>query len=99
LRQVDKHEEDRVTRALAEALRRVFGENEKSGRFIDVSRIPLICQNISGIHDTLRDIKEKLDDDFVTKEAFTPYRNGINVVAGLVLTAVVGAILSLVIQS
>lgn len=45
---------------LADVLRDVFGEKENSGRFIDTSRIPLICQDIKGIHGTLDDIKDSM---------------------------------------
>lgn len=46
--------------ALQETLVKVFGENEDAQKFIDVSRIPLICQNIHAMHDNIKDIKENM---------------------------------------
>lgn len=89
-------DDDRVTRALATALRRVFGENQEAQRFIDVSRIPLICQNIDGIHSSIKKIEDKLDTRYLTVEAFAPYKMALNAIAGLVLVAVVGGLLSLI---
>lgn len=92
----EKEDDDRVTRALANALRRVFGENEKSGRFIDTSRIPLICAHIESMDANIKDIKEKLDTRYVTVEAFSPYKKAMNAIAALILVAVVGGLLSLI---
>lgn len=55
-----------LKKALQETLIHVFGENEKSQKFIDVSRIPLICQNINAMHDNIKEIKDnmtKVDGD------------------------------------
>jgi hypothetical protein len=43
--------------ALADALRDVFGENQDAGRFIDVTRIPLICAAIVNMHGDIAAIK------------------------------------------
>lgn len=58
-----------TTKALSDALRDVFGEHESSGRFIDVSRIPLICRNIEGIASSLQDIKDSIEKNRVDHEA------------------------------
>jgi hypothetical protein len=42
------------------ALRDVFGEYEGAQRFIDVSRVPLICKSILDIHDNIQDIKDTM---------------------------------------
>lgn len=42
----EKKQNEKTINQLAEALRKVFGEGEEKQRFIDVSRIPLICQSI-----------------------------------------------------
>lgn len=47
-------------RLLTEAIQDAFGKEENSGRFIDTSRIPLICQDIKGIHGEVADIKDNL---------------------------------------
>ncbi len=69
-------------------------------RYIDASRIPLICKSILDMHADLGEIKvmvTKGNDTFLTKESFdsqfTPIRlliyGGIGLVLTLVLTAVV----------
>lgn len=55
-----------LKKALQETLTKVFGEGEKAQKFIDVSRIPLICANLIAMHDNIKDIKEgvgKVNDD------------------------------------
>ena len=42
-------------------------------------------------------LNKRLDDKFVTKEEFAPYKAALNAVAGLVMVGVVGALLALVI--
>lgn len=46
----DKMEDSNV-KTLSDVLKNVFGEFENSGRFIDIKRIPLICAQITKIHD------------------------------------------------
>lgn len=50
----------KLSDAIAVALKDVFGEKENSGRFIDTSRIPLICQDIKGIHTELSGIQDNM---------------------------------------
>lgn len=52
-----KHK-DEITRALSNALREVFGEGEDKKRFIDVSRIPLICKSIIEIREDMKVLKD-----------------------------------------
>ncbi len=92
-----RDDDDRVTRALATALRRVFGENEETQRFVDVSKIPLICKSIVDMHKSMEEIKDRLDTRYVTVEAFGPYKKALNLIATAVLGAIVVAILSTVI--
>lgn len=51
---------ERTTEALTKALRDVFGEGVASGRFIDVTRIPLICQSIISLHGDISEIKDNI---------------------------------------
>jgi len=88
-----------IIKALSAALREVFSENGKSGRFIDVSRIPLICQHIAGIHDSLAEIKETLSKKVVTQDQFWPVKTLVYGFVALILVAVVGAIITLIINS
>jgi hypothetical protein len=95
----NKSSDDRVTKALSDALRDVFGEHASSGRFVDVSRIPLICKSIIDTNAKLVEISEKLDKKYVTNEVFMPVKSLVYGFVGLVLVAVVGALLFLVIAS
>lgn len=45
---------------LKEALEEYFSRGVDEKRFVDVSRIPLICQDISNIHESLADIKDNI---------------------------------------
>lgn len=57
---ISNKDDARVTKSLSDALRDVFGEHESSGRFIDVARIPLICQSILTTDTRLRSIEDDL---------------------------------------
>ena len=50
----------RLAKAIGNALRDVFGEHENSGRFIDTNRIPMICQDLKGIHSSVDKIEGNL---------------------------------------
>ena len=50
-------ENKELTKSVANALREVFNENVDSSRFIDISRIPLICQSIINISTRLDKIE------------------------------------------
>lgn len=96
-----ENDEHKMTRSLSEALRQVFGENQDSGRFIDVTRIPLICQNINHIHENIKEITSTMKEDrekYVTVDQFAPYRKTLNIVGGSVILALTGAVIALVIN-
>lgn len=93
--------EDRITKALADALRQVFGENQDARRFIDITRIPLICQSINGIYESLKDLQQMLQDsqtNFVNQDQFAPVKNVVFGLVGILMTGVVVALLSLLIN-
>ena len=93
------NEEDlRVKNLLAEALRDAFGEHEASKRFVDVTRIPLLCKSIIDTNKRLENIESMLSDKYVTKEAFTPIKSLVYGATGLILVSVVGALLTLVVM-
>jgi hypothetical protein len=50
-RQLLKITHEKSVEVASDALRRVFGENEEAKRFIDVSRIPLICKSIIDLNE------------------------------------------------
>ena len=94
---IDKSDE-RITKQLTAALRDIFGEHKASGRFIDVSRIPLICKSIIDTSARLQGIEKRLDDHYVSKEEFGPVKQIVYGLISLILVAVVGALLALVIR-
>lgn len=104
----DQHDIDQKTiHVLADAVSKAMKENKGDSRFIDLSRIPLICLSITNMSKALDEIKEMMasnrkesdtqHESFITKGEFAPYKKALNTIAGLVLLAVVGGLLSLVI--
>lgn len=85
-----------TTEALSTALRDVFGEGVASGRFVDVSRIPLICKSVIDTNERLKEISDKLDNKFVTKELFEPVRLIVYGLVGMIIVAVFGALIGMV---
>lgn len=90
--------DERISKQLTTALRDIFGEHQASGRFIDVTRIPLLCKSVIDTNTRLGKIEEKLDNKFVTIEAFTPVRSIVFGLVGTILFAVIGAVLMLVVK-
>jgi len=58
----------------------------------------LIKQDITYIKDNVRDIKVKLEGQYVTREQFDPIKRIVYGMVGLVLTAVAVGVLNLVIN-
>lgn len=94
-------EQEQNIKAIAAALRLIFGENQNSGKFIDISRIPLICQNINDIHVNLSELKtmvekfgEKADKRYVNKDQFSPVRSIVFGAVALILVSFFGAIVN-----
>lgn len=79
---------DQTTKALVDALRIVFGEYEETQRFVDVSRIPLLCKSVIDINLRLTSIETQL----------RPIFWGVSLISGAVILAVVGAILNMIIK-
>ncbi len=94
-RMTDETNEQKMTKVLANALREVFGEHESSQRFIDTAKVPIICKDIATIRETIKEIK----DEMVSQDVFWPIKILVYSGVGIVLTAVVGAIVALVINN
>lgn len=95
----NQHSDERITKALSEALRDIFDDKKSTGRFIDVSRIPLICKSIFDIHANIGEIKgmiKEQDKKFVNVDQFMPVKQIVTGLVGLILVGVVGALLSLI---
>ncbi len=77
-----------ITRALSDIFSIQDGAGQK--RFIDITRVPLICQSIVGIHDGIKKIEEAM----VTKDQFAPVRLIVYGGVATLLTGVIGALLA-----
>ncbi len=65
-----------------------FSASAGEGRYIDVTRIPLICQSIVGI--------DKKLEQLVTQQEFWPVKTLVYGIVGLMLSGMVGALLMLI---
>lgn len=70
---------------IEEAVMRGFSAGVEDKRYIDVSRIPLICQSIIGI--------DKKLDELVTKTEFWPVKTLVYGITGILLSGTIGALL------
>lgn len=86
---------DTEDKKLIDALDRYFSREKK---FIDTSRIPLICQDIHNIHESQKEIKEILDKKLVTNEAFWPIKTLVYGMVGLLGVGIIAAILKIIIK-
>ena len=64
---------------IRQAVEDAFSASVQDKRFVDVSRIPLICQSIIGIDDKL--------DKLVTQDQFWPVKTITYSMVGMILTA------------
>lgn len=76
--------------AIEYAVTKAFSAGVDDKRYIDVSRIPLICQSIVGI--------DKKLDLLVTQAEFWPVKTLVYGLVSLILSGVIGALLILVIN-
>lgn len=87
--------DEQTRREIRDAVQEAFSTSTSDGRYIDVSRVPLICQSIIGIDSKLDDMRA----DMVTQDQFWPVKTIVYGLVGLILVAVVGALLVLVVKS
>lgn len=95
-------QDGRIERAVARALNQEFGEKNDSKRFVNLARVPLICQSIETIHTDIREIKDMLKGlpgKYVSQESFDPYKQIVKGLVSLILMGFVGALISLVLKS
>ncbi len=64
----------------------------------EVTQIALMAQDIGYIKRSVDDLTVKVDHNYVTKEEFKPVKQLVYGLVALILTAVVGAIMALVIR-
>ncbi len=102
-----------IGEAVSKAVQREM--DPEKGRFVDISKVKLICQAVIGIEHKLaeiietskqvkRDLDNRLDEKYVTKEAFEPFKKQVESgndnttwVVRIVVGAVIMALLGLVI--
>lgn len=70
----------------------------KESKDIVATQIAVIANDINYIKTDIKDIKSKLESDYVTQEEFRPIRNLVYGMVSLVLTGVLGALVSLVLK-
>lgn len=64
------------------------------GRFIDVSRVPLICQSIVQISEDIKEIRENM----INKDQFSPVQKVVYGLVAVLLLGVIGAVLAMVLR-
>lgn len=88
-------ENEKEITQIEEALKRVFAFGEERQLFIDVRRIPLICQSIVQMSDSIKNIEDKM----VPTERFELIERVVYGAVAFILLAVLGAVISLVIKN
>lgn len=64
----------------------------------DETNIAVMASNVADIKTTVAKIENRLDNNYVTKEAFEPIRRGFYGLVSLIAIAVFGALMSLVLK-
>ena len=62
------------------------------------TQIAVMAEQIRSIDETVRDIKRKMEADFVTQDQFMPIQKLVYGLVTIILTAVIGGIIALVIK-
>lgn len=81
--------EEIIQQIVRKAMKESFAIEVEGGRYVDISRVPLLCQAVIGI--------DKKLDQMVTQDQFWPVKTLVYGFVGIVLTAVVVALVGLVI--
>lgn len=99
LQQAIVESEERTTRAMVGALRDVFGSHKKFDEIEKKSsgvNINVIANDIAYIKEDVREIKEKMEKDYVSMDMFIPVRNIVYGMVGVLGLATMGALLKLI---
>jgi hypothetical protein len=89
---IEKARAAQMTAIVESAIAKFFDRGVQEKKFIDIGRIPFICDDIGGIHESLKEIKEKA----VTKEDFNLVKNIVFGFIALIVIAFMGALFALV---
>lgn len=52
------NDKEQIQQLLEEAVLRALGRGQEQGKFVDIGRIPFICDDIRGIHEKLMSIDD-----------------------------------------
>ena len=85
-------EDQQLKVMIEEAVQTGLNRGAVDKKYIDIGRIPFICDDIRGIHAVLK----KLNEEKVTKEDFTLVRNIVFAFIGVIVLAFMGALTMLV---
>jgi hypothetical protein len=83
--------DDAIIKQIQVAVKEAFSENVSGGRYVDITRVPLLCQAVIGI--------DKKLDEMVTQDQFWPVKTLVYGLVGIMLTAVVVAVVALVVTT
>src|ERR1700689_2976613 len=69
---IEKARAAQISAAVESAIASFFNRGVQEKKVIVVGRIPFICDDLHGIHESLKSMDDKLDNKYVTKEQFYP---------------------------
>lgn len=73
--------------------------NAKSSRTVrEDTQIAVMANDVSYIKTAVKDLNDKVDNNYVTKEQFAPVQKLVYGLVGLILVAVVGAMMALILR-
>ena len=85
-------EDQHLREIIQEAVTYALNRGAKDKKYVDVGRIPFICDDIRAIHSALKEMNETK----VTKDDFILIRNIVFGFVGLIVLAFMGALFTLV---
>lgn len=86
--------EERMAEVVREQVEHVLSRGTESQRALILARVPYICQDIKDMRVAIQGIEANIEDKFVTRYEFSPVRMLTYGVAGLLLTATIGAMVA-----
>lgn len=89
-------DEERMAHIIKEQVENVLARGTEQDKTAILVRVPYICQDIKEMKASIGAIEKNIEDKFVTRYEFSPVRMLAYGVAGLLLTATVGAMVAAV---
>lgn len=91
-------DEGRMGEIMRENVQYVLSRGTESERALILARVPYICADIKDMKASIQAIEKNIEDKFVTRYEFSPVRMLAYGLAGLLLTATVGAMVAAIIK-